>query len=43
MVSEPTVLASGQALRDQVNRLLPAMVRVGVAEAARLEQALAAR
>lgn len=41
--SEPTVLAAGQALRDQVNRLLPAMVRVGIAEAARLEQALAAR
>jgi hypothetical protein len=42
-LSEPTVLAQGQALRDQIIRLLPAMVRVGVAEAARLEQALAAQ
>lgn len=42
-LSEPTVLAPGQALRDQVDRLLPAMVRVGVAEAARLEQAFAAQ
>jgi hypothetical protein len=40
-LSEPAVLAPGQPLRDQVNRLLPAMVSVGVAEAARLEQALA--
>jgi hypothetical protein len=39
----PTVLAPGQPLRDQVDRLLPAMVRVGVAEAARLEQAIAAK
>ena len=37
---EPTLLASGQPLRDQVDRLLPGMVRVGVAEAARLERAL---
>ena len=37
---EPTLLAPGQQLRDQVDRLLPGMVRVGVAEAARLEQAL---
>jgi hypothetical protein len=42
-LSEPTVIAVGQPLRDQVNRLLPGMVRLGVAEAARLEQALAAR
>lgn len=42
-LSEPTLLAAGQASRDQLNRLLPAMVRVGVAEAARLEQALATR
>ena len=42
-ISEPTALGPGQALRDQTNRLLPAMVRVGVAEAARIEQALAAR
>jgi energy-coupling factor transporter ATP-binding protein EcfA2 len=42
-LSEPTVLAPGQPSRDQVNRLLPAMVRVGVAEAARLEQALTTR
>jgi hypothetical protein len=27
-------------LRDQVDRLLPGMVRVGVADAARLERAL---
>ena len=39
--AEPRLLASGSSARDQVNRLLPAMVRVGVAEAARLEQALA--
>jgi hypothetical protein len=37
---EPVLLASGQPLRDQVDRLLPGMVRVGVAEAARLERAL---
>ena len=37
---EPTLLASGQPLRDQVDRLLPGMVRVGVADAARLERAL---
>jgi hypothetical protein len=37
---EPTLLASGQPLRDQIDRLLPGMVRVGVAEAARLERAL---
>lgn len=37
---EPTLVASGQPLRDQIDRLLPGMVRVGVAEAARLERAL---
>jgi energy-coupling factor transporter ATP-binding protein EcfA2 len=37
---EPTLLASGQPLRNQVDRLLPGLVRVGVAEATRLEQAL---
>ncbi|HEY0872845.1 MAG TPA: hypothetical protein VGD94_05185 [Vicinamibacterales bacterium] len=37
---EPTQLVSGQPSRDQVDRLLPGMVRVGVADAARLEQAL---
>jgi hypothetical protein len=36
----PTLLGSGEPLRDQVNRLLPGMVRVGVAEAARLERVL---
>ena len=40
---EPTLLASGQSLRAPVDRLLPRMVRLGVAEAARLEQALEAR
>ena len=38
--TEPTLLASGEPLRDQVDRLLPGLVRVGVADAARLEQAL---
>ena len=37
---EPTLLASGQPLRDQIDGLLPGMVRVGVAEAAHLERAL---
>ena len=37
---EPSLLAAGQPLREQVDRLLPAMTRVGVAEAARLERAL---
>lgn len=37
---EPTLLASGHSLRDQVDRLLPGMVRLGVADAARLEGAL---
>jgi hypothetical protein len=37
---EPTLLVSGQPLREPVDRLLPGMVRVGVAEAARLERAL---
>lgn len=36
----PTLLMSGQPLRDQVDQLLPGLVRVGVAEAARLERAL---
>jgi hypothetical protein len=40
---EPTLLAFGQPLREQVDRLLPGIVRVGVAEAARLEQALTAQ
>lgn len=39
---EPTLVAAGQPLRDQVDRLLPRLVRVGVADAARLEQALQA-
>ena len=38
--TEPTLLASGEPLRNQVDRLLPGLVRVGVAEAARLEHAL---
>ena len=38
--TEPTLLASGEPLRNQVDRLLPGLVRVGVADAARLEQAL---
>ena len=38
--TEPTLLASGEPLRDQVGLLLPGLVRVGVADAARLEQAL---
>jgi hypothetical protein len=36
----PTLLRSGEPLRDHVDQLLPGMVRVGVAEAARLERAL---
>ena len=38
--TEPTLLASGEPLRNKVDRLLPGLVRVGVADAARLEQAL---
>lgn len=38
--TEPTLLASGEPLRSQVDRLLAGLVSVGVAEAARLEQAL---
>ena len=38
--TEPTLLASGEPLRNQVDRLLAGLVRVGVADAARLEQAL---
>ena len=38
--TEPTLLASGEPLRSQVDQLLPGLVRVGVADAARLEQAL---
>ena len=38
--TEPTLLASGEPLRGQVDRLLPGLVRVGVADAARIEQAL---
>ena len=38
--TEPTLLASGEPLRNQVDRLLPGRVRVGVADAVRLEQAL---
>ncbi len=38
--TEPTLLTSGQSLRSQVDRLLPELVRLGVADAARLEQAL---
>lgn len=34
------LLAVDQPLRDDVNRILPALVRLGVAEAARLEQSL---
>ena len=37
---ESALLAVGQPLRDHVNRLLPALIRLGVAEAARLEQSL---
>ena len=37
---ESTLLASGEPLRGQVDRLLPGLVRGGVADAARLEQAL---
>ena len=37
---EPTLLAAGHPLRDQVDQLLPGMVRVGVAAATRLERAL---
>jgi hypothetical protein len=32
---EPALLTSGQPLREQIERLLPGMVRIGVAEAAR--------
>ena len=38
--AEPTLLASGERLRDQVDVLLAELVRVGVADAARLERAL---
>ena len=38
--TEPTLLASGEPLRNQVDRLFPGLVRVGVADAARLERAL---
>ena len=38
--TEPTLLASGEPLRSQVDRLLAGLVSLGVAEAARLEQAL---
>ena len=38
--AEPTLLASGGPLRDRVDRLLPGLVRVGVADAARLEEIL---
>lgn len=37
---QPELLASNQPLRSQSDRLLPALTRLGVAEAARLEQAL---
>lgn len=37
---EPSLLAPGEQLRDQVNQLLPGLVRVGVADAARLERAV---
>jgi hypothetical protein len=37
---EPALLESGQSLRDQADYLLAGMVRLGVAEAARLERAL---
>lgn len=40
--TEPTLLASGEPLRDKVDLLLPGLVRVGVADAARLEEALGA-
>ena len=38
--AKPRLLAPGGPLRDQVDRLLPGLVRIGVADAARLEQAL---
>ena len=38
--TETTLLASGEPLRGQVDRLLPELVRVGVADATRLERAL---
>lgn len=37
---EPGLFGVNQPFRDQTNRLLPALVRLGVAEAARLEQSL---
>jgi hypothetical protein len=37
----PGSLAVDQPLRDDLNRLLPELIRLGVAEAARLEQSLA--
>jgi hypothetical protein len=37
---QPALLAANQPLRDQSDRLLPGLTRLGVAEAARLEQAL---
>jgi hypothetical protein len=39
--AEPALLAVNQPLREDLNRLLPALIRLGAAEAARLEQALA--
>lgn len=38
--TEPTLLAPGEPLRNEVDWLLPGLVCVGVADAARLEQAL---
>jgi hypothetical protein len=35
------LLGSGEPLRDMADRLLPALTRLGVPEAARLETALA--
>jgi energy-coupling factor transporter ATP-binding protein EcfA2 len=37
---EPRLLGVNEPLREDLNRLLPALIRLGVAEAARLEQAL---
>ena len=38
--TEPALLASGEPLRNGIDRLLSGLVRVGVADAARLEEAL---
>ena len=40
---DPTILDSDEALQNQVGRLLTAMISLGIPDATRLEEALAAR